>query len=266
MPTNLLLSLSAVAALVPASLAAWRGRGGGDLLSWSLLGVAMAGVLLRSFVALAPSWHTGFSGALWISMAASLALFALLAASSRDAWRLSPLLLPYLLVLGALATIWEQAPERPLPPGTPAVWLDLHILVSVATYGLLTLAAVAGSAVLLQERALKRKRRGLLTRLLPAVAACEELQFRLLAGSELVLGLGLLTGMATQYFVSGAVLEFDHKTLFSILTFVVIGILLVVQRRSGLAGRRAARFVLLAYLLLTLAYPGVKFVTDVLIA
>ena len=31
-------------------------------------------------------------------------------------------------------------------------------------------------------------------------------------------------------------------------------------------GRRAARIVLLAYLLLTLAYPGVKFVTDVILA
>jgi ABC-type uncharacterized transport system permease subunit len=36
--------------------------------------------------------------------------------------------------------------------------------------------------------------------------------------------------------------------------------------RSGLRGRRAARVVLVAYLLLTLAYPGVKFVTDVLLS
>jgi len=31
-------------------------------------------------------------------------------------------------------------------------------------------------------------------------------------------------------------------------------------------GRQAARGILLAYLLLTLAYPGVKFVTDVLMS
>jgi ABC-type uncharacterized transport system permease subunit len=31
-------------------------------------------------------------------------------------------------------------------------------------------------------------------------------------------------------------------------------------------GRQAARFVLLAYLLVTLAYPGVKFVRDVILA
>jgi ABC-type uncharacterized transport system permease subunit len=34
----------------------------------------------------------------------------------------------------------------------------------------------------------------------------------------------------------------------------------------GIRGRRAARIVLLAYLLITLAYPGVKFVTDVVLS
>jgi ABC-type uncharacterized transport system permease subunit len=265
MPTDLLISLSALAALVPAAVITLRGGARRDGLYWLLLAVALAGPLLRAFVALAPAWHTSLSGALWITVTASMVLFMLLAAATRDAWRLTPLLLPYLILLGALATIWQQAPGRPLVPAPP-VWLDLHILISVATYGLLTVAAVAGVAVLIQERALKAKRRGSFNQLLPPMAACELLQVRLLAASEVVLGLGLLTGMATEYFVYGRLLRLDHKTLFSLLAFAVIGILLIVQARSGIGGRRAARFVLLAYLLLTLAYPGVKFVTDVLLA
>lgn len=265
MPTNLLLSLSALAALVPATVATFRGSGRRDGLFWLLLAVALAGPVLRAFIALVPAWHTSFSGALWITIAVSIVLFMALSAGTRDTWRLTPLLLPYLILLGVLATIWQQAPGRPLIPA-PAVWLDLHILVSVVTYGLLTIAAVAGFAVLIQEHALKTKQRTSLNHLLPAVAACEQLQTRLLAASEVVLGFGLVTGMATQYFVSGRPLAVDHKTLLSLLAFFVIGVLLIVQARSGVGGRRAARFVLLAYLLLTLAYPGVKFVTDVLLA
>lgn len=265
MPANLLLSLSAVAALVPVSIATLKGQVERGLVYWSLLAVALMGPVLRAFVTLAPAWHTSLSGALWLTMAASIAIFMALAAMTRNAWRLTPLLLPYLILLGVLAAIWQEAPERPLLPA-PAVWLDLHIIVSVATYGLLTVAAIAGCAVLLQERSLKNKRRSTLALLLPAVATCERLQLRLLAASEVVLGLGLMTGMATQYFVSRAVLTLDHKTLFSLIAFVVIGVLLITQARSGIAGRRIARFVLLAYLLLTLAYPGVKFVTDVLLA
>jgi len=41
--------------------------------------------------------------------------------------------------------------------------------------------------------------------------------------------------------------------------------LLILHFRSGLRGRRAARWVLVAYLLLTLAFLGVKFATVVLI-
>ena len=58
----------------------------------------------------------------------------------------------------------------------------------------------------------------------------------------------------------------NHKTVLSLVAFVVIGILLVAHFRTGIRGRRASRLVLLAYLLLTLGYPGVKFVTDILLA
>jgi ABC-type uncharacterized transport system permease subunit len=54
--------------------------------------------------------------------------------------------------------------------------------------------------------------------------------------------------------------------LLAIAAFLVLAGLLLAQRRWGLRGRRAARYVLVVYLLLTLAYPGVKFVTDVILA
>src|SRR5271169_418064 len=203
MQIELLLSLSTLAALVPVALVTLRPGARRDAAFWSLLSVALVGSVLRAQLALAPEWHTSLSGALWITMATSIALFAVLAVSTRDAWRLTPLLMPYLILLGAIATFWQQAPERPLAPA-PAIWLDLHILVSVATYGLLTIAAVAGFAVLVQERALKAKRSGGLSQRLPPIASSERLQLELLIAAEIVLGIGLLTGMATQYFVSGA--------------------------------------------------------------
>ncbi len=143
--------------------------------------------------------------------------------------------------------------------------MSVHIALSVATYGLCTLAAMAAAAAVLQERALKRKRPTALTRALPSVSDASVLEVRLLGVSEAVLALGIATGMARQFLSSGQLLVFDHKTLLAFLAFAVIAVLLVLHRRSGLRGLRAARLILLAYLLLTLAYPGVKFVTDVLI-
>ena len=131
--------------------------------------------------------------------------------------------------------------------------------------GSATSAAIAGTAVLLQERALRLRQRYRLTERLPSVADAERLELGLLLASEIVLGVGIMTGMATEYFIRGVVLTFDHKTVLTTVGFVVIGLLLIAHYLVGLRGRRAARIVLVGYLLVTLGYPGVKFVTDVLL-
>ena len=198
-------------------------------------------------------------------MAITLGLYAVMAAVARQAWRLAVLLAPYLIVAALLAVIWSHAEGPPVTAAAPDGWLVAHIIVSVVTYGLLTLSAVAGLASFLQERALKRKSPTALTRRLPAVLETEALSNQTLAATAVVLGLGIVSGMSVQLMETGALMKFDHKTLLSVLTFVVISVLLIVQKVTGMRGRAAARVVLVAFLLLTLAFPGVKFVTDVLL-
>ena len=262
-----LFSLSALAALLPAGLAGLnpRQRPRPDGTFWSTIAVALIGPALWVGIQLSQSWRTGLSTALWLTIVASLTLFVAVAAANRHAWRLTPILIPYLLVLGVFAVIWQHAPERPLLGTAPAAWVQVHILVSVIAYGLLTLAAVAGFGAFLQERALKAKRPSRLTRLLPSVADGEKLCLDLLVASEAVLAFGVLSGMGTSYFEAGSFFRMDHKAVLSLATFAVIGSLIFAHYRYGIRGRQASRFVLFAYLLLTLAYPGVKFVTDVLV-
>lgn len=258
------LDVLALGSLIPAALVPLRAGSDKDGAFWAVAGLAVAGPAALAAALLSGAWRTDFGTALWLSIAVSCGLFALLSQATRSAWRLAPLLMPYLVVLGLLASVARGEP-RPMVGGAPALWIDLHILVSVLTYSLLTLAAMASLAVFLQERALKRKRPSRLTRMLPAVLESETLAGRLLVASEVVLGLGVASGMATLYFETGTVLKLDHKTLLSLVAFALIGALLVGHRVCGVRGRVAARVVLLAYLLLTLAYPGVKFVTQVLL-
>ncbi len=65
---------------------------------------------------------------------------------------------------------------------------------------------------------------------------------------------------------TGTVLVLEHKVLLALLSFAVIVLLLLAHLRTGIRGRRAAQLVMLAYLLISLGFPGVKFVTDVLMA
>lgn len=262
----LALNILALLALLPAALTALRG-GDAQTTPFRLgLALAVAGPALWAAVLMSGHWQTGLSAALWVSLAVTAALFAGLAQLTLQAWRLAPLLMPFLAALGLVASLIQQVEAPAAPAGqVPGAWLDLHIIVSVLTYGLLTLAAVASLATFLQERALKRKAPTTLTRMLPSVADSEGLAGRLLIASEAVLGLGVATGMASQYFETGVLLTLSHKALLSLLAFALIGLLLIGHRVCGVRGRIAARIVLLAYLLLTLAYPGVKFVTQVLL-
>ncbi len=261
------MSLAALVALLPGAILPFRRRlERPDTVYWLLLAVALAGSSAVAAVGLRGAWNAGFSATLWLSIATTLALFLLLSAALREAWRLAALVLPYLLLLGLLATIWAQAAPLARPEASFDAWLKIHIATALATYALATLAAVAATAVLVQERALKGKRETGLSRLLPALADAERLEVSLLRWSVLVMAVGLLTGMAVQYLSSGLLLILDHKILLSFLAFGVLLLLLGFHHTTGLRGRMAVRLALLGYLLLTLAFLGVKFVTDVLAA
>ena len=122
--------------------------------------------------------------------------------------------MPYLFILGIVATVFSDVVDQPLVHNTHVVWMTTHIFVSVTTYALITLAAVSALAASIQSRALKLKKRTMLSKLLPSVTSSEKLVLQLLFAGEFVLASGLLTGMASQYLNVGKLLIFDHKTIF----------------------------------------------------
>ena len=75
-----------------------------------------------------------------------------------------------------------------------------------------------------------------------------------------------LPAWQSKHAETGDAFSFDHKTLFSLLAFTIIGLLLIGRRVCGVRGQIAARMVLLAYLLVVLGFFGVKFVHQVVLA
>jgi ABC-type uncharacterized transport system permease subunit len=266
MALSFVFGVAALAALVPAAVQPFRQRQGGVVLGWTLLILAVAGPSLWSANLFSGHWRADFAVALWVSISASLLCFLVVCVINAKARALAPLLLPYLFLLGLAAMVF-QAKDTGFDGGVaPSPWVIVHIVCSVATYALVTLAAVAGLSVFLSERALKRKMSNRLTDHLPAVMDAERLLVGLLTASAVILAVGLLSGVVLELRETGLILAPDHKTVLSIGAFVVIAGILHAHRKSGMRGRAAARIVLLAYLLLTLAYLGVKFVTEVLMA
>ena len=206
----------------------------------------------------------GLSTALIGNIIATQIAFGFLLTFSRETVRLAILLAPYLL-LTFLLVVWSSftVSEMPLKIEGSA-WLVLHIASSILAYGLVTVGAIAGLSTILRDRALKRRMRSRFLDQLPSVSATARIEIVGLWSAEAVLGLGILFGVAAEFISTGQYFELSHKSLFSLLAFALIGVLLFLHLRSGLRGRFAARLALTAYLLVSLGYPGVKFVNNIL--
>ncbi len=148
---------------------------------------------------------------------------------------------------------------------------QLHLLIALAAYSLLGIAAAHGVVMALQEKALHRpmastqESRQLRERLLdqlPSLLTMESILFRQLWAGFLLLSLTLITGFLFSGFWSGKVLTFDHKTLFALVSWCSFAVLLGGRLVFGWRGKVALRWCLGSYAVLVLAYFGTQFVLE----
>jgi ABC-type uncharacterized transport system permease subunit len=265
MSTFPIAAIAAVFALLPLSVLAIQGRLERTALGWALLAAAVVGGSLPALFELQSGWRIGLAASLYVTAAASLVVFAATVILNGSALRLAALIGPYtllLIVLGWIAAAFQVEPPLQAAPGA---WFAGHVLLAIAAYAALTVSALAACGVLLQERAFKARSDGWATRVLPALSDTEALQNAMLKLAAILLLLALATGAANEFLAVGQAVILTHKILLSFLAFAVVLVLLVLHHRTGLRGRKAARWLLTGYLLLTLAYPGVKFVREILI-
>ena len=137
-----------------------------------------------------------------------------------------------------------------------------HLVLSLLAYGTLTLAAVQAILLRIQEGQLRSKRFGVMARVLPAMQPMEDLLFHLIRVGFGLLTLVILTGVVFSEQLLGRPLTFDHKTVLSLIAWVVFALLLWGHRRFGWRGRAAVRWTLSGYGILLLAYFGVRIILE----
>ncbi|MCB1877638.1 MAG: cytochrome c biogenesis protein CcsA [Chromatiales bacterium] len=186
-----------------------------------------------------------------------IALLLLVSAFSRPVESLGVILLP----IAAVAILFGLFyPSKHLITEAGQWRLDLHIVISILAYSLLSLAAVQAILLAVQERQLRTRRLGAVIRALPPLQTMEGLLFRMIWSGFLLLSLALLTGflfledMFAQHLV--------HKTVLSIFAWGIFGVLLWGRARFGWRGRTAIRWTLAGFVALMLAYFGSKAVLE----
>ena len=148
---------------------------------------------------------------------------------------------------------------------------QLHLLLAILAYSLLTIAAIHALLMATMERRLHGEatlapgRLGFVIERLPPLLAMEGVLFRLIGVGFLLLTATLVSGIFFSEELFGRPLRFDHKTVFAIAAWLVFGGLLVGRRVFGWRGRTALRWTLTGFFMLMLAYIGSHFVLEVLL-
>lgn len=151
-------------------------------------------------------------------------------------------------------------------PGTPypalhSALLPLHWALGIASYGLIAAAVVHAW---LMQRAEKAMRLGQASEASMPLLTLERLTFRFVAAGFALLSATLLAGWYFSELLNHRWV-WDHKTTFSFLSWLTMGVLLWGRWRLGWRGRVAVRMLYLAAGLLLLGYAGSRFVLEVLL-
>lgn len=254
-PWSWLLTAAAAAAYaVPATAGRRLGASAGRnalLVAWLLHGA----LLVWSLWGEAP--HFGFAPALSMTAWLVLTVYAVerqLFPQLQARWMLA--------ALGAVAVVLARVfPGQPLHVSA-SPWLPLHLALGISCYGLFGAAVVHAWLMTRAERHIRQAEdphSGI------PLLTLERLTFRFVSAGFLLLTATLLAGWLFGEALYGRAWRWDHKAVFSLLSWITFAVLLLGRSRFGWRGRSAVRMLYAGSALLLLAYVGSRFVLEVVL-
>lgn len=155
---------------------------------------------------------------------------------------------------------------------TKSALFGWHILIAILAYSSLTIAAFHAVLMALQESRLhvhphQEKSSWFANTLdkLPALLTMEKLLFRLITFGFILLSLTVLSGIVFSEQLFGRAMRWDHKTVFTLMSWGLFGVLLAGRAWRGWRGKTALGFTLAGFAALLLGYVGSRFVMEVIL-
>lgn len=220
-----------------------------------LLHALVLGGLLFSDAGLNMDFSNAISLAGWL-----IATLLILVTLNQPVENLGIVLLP-IAALGLLLQLF-------VPLGEPVYIavsspIQAHIVLSILAYGTLSLAAVQSVLLVIQDRRLHNHNPGGFLRGLPPLRIMENLLFHMIGVGFALLSLSLFSGALFLEDIWAQHLL--HKTVLSIIAWMVFFTLLWGRWQYGWRGRKAIYWTLAGFILLMLAYFGSKLVLEIIL-
>ncbi len=135
-----------------------------------------------------------------------------------------------------------------------------HILISLISYGLLYVGAIIAVMTMVQEKRLRDSKLSALSSIFAPLETSESLLFKITAVGFTGLAVTIISGLT---FVDNLFAHpLVHKTALSFLALFIFGALLIGRIFAGWRGGRAIKLYLSGFILLFIAYFGLRFLLE----
>ena len=258
-----LIKLSAVVFYIVSLVTLWRGifsRRPVDRTKLANISF-LAGVLHLLGALLLVFWGNQINFSLFASGSLIFAMTCLLVtfSTTRKPVHMVLLVIQPICILLILASLF--VPPTKVAPVSMGV--ASHILFSILSYGLITIAAASAIVMMYASYKLKHKQAGALGTLVPPLETIEKLLFEMLLTGEILLTASIFSGVIFINDFFGQHLA--HKTFFSLLSWVIFAVLLAGHHYFGWRGSRAMKLTMAGFVMLLLAYAGSKLVLELIL-
>jgi ABC-type uncharacterized transport system permease subunit len=100
---------------------------------------------------------------------------------------------------------------------------------------------------------------------LPPLVVMEKVLFNMIGIGFVILTIAVFSGVFFSQELFGRPLTFDHKTVFSIISWLLFGGILFVHWNFGLRGSQSLKWIIGSFIVLLLSYVGSRFVLEVIL-
>lgn len=164
------------------------------------------------------------------------------------------------LIAGIMAvTLWLPQRSTGVKNIFNSLWFNFHIITIFIGEASFALACGAGLLYLLQENAIKTKKRGFFYKRLPSLDLIDTSGYACLVVGFSMITIGLITGFVYAKLIWGRFWSWDPKEVWSGITWLVYAALLHERLTVGWRGRRAAIMAIIGFVVLLFTFFGVNF-------
>jgi len=146
----------------------------------------------------------------------------------------------------------------PLAPVLRSFWHPLHVVFAFLGNAIFALAFCCGVMYLIQEKQLKSKKLGAITKRLPPLKVLDDLNYQSLKFGFPLLTLGIITGAVWANYAWGRYWDWDPKETWSLITWLLYAALLHQRLTVGWRGRKAAIMAIVGFLAVLFTFLGVN--------